>query len=142
MDARIRQQVARLPVAPGVYRVSASDGRVLYNGRATEVRHRVASYWSDLADRRHLRRMIPRIHDIEAVECDSPHEAAWLERNLLEARMPRWNRTPGAQEVPVSVRVDPRPATPGVSVVHEHLVTGADDDFGPYLGGLRVRTAV
>jgi excinuclease ABC subunit C len=56
--------------------------------------------------------------------------------------MPRWNRTAGGQEVPVWIRLDRGPATPGLSVVHEHLVTGAEQDFGPYLGGLRVRTAV
>ncbi len=82
--------------------------------------------------------MVRRIARVEAIVCDSAHEAAWLERNLLEERMPRWNRTPGGQEVPVYIRLDPRPAAPGLSVVHAF----EDGCFGPYLGGDKVRLAV
>jgi excinuclease ABC subunit C len=136
---RPHPSVARLPDEPGVYRFRDCDGRVLYVGRAVRLRRRVASYWSDLRDRRHLAPMVARIASVEAVACDSEHEAAWLERNLLEHRLPRWNRTPGGQEVPTWIRVDPRPASPGLRAAH----TGtADGCFGPYLGGDRVRTAV
>ena len=142
ISTRPRHALAQLPAAPGVYRFRGRDGRVLYIGRATELRHRVASYWSDLGDRRRLAPMVRRIDRIEAVACDSVHEAAWLERNLLETTMPRWNRTAGGQEVPVYVRLDARPAAPGVSVVHADRLGGAVQVFGPYLGGLRVRQAV
>ena len=43
---------------------------------------------------------------VEAVSCDSVHEAAWLERNMLEGRRPPWNRALGGNEVPVAIRVD------------------------------------
>jgi excinuclease UvrABC nuclease subunit len=39
--------IAGLPVAPGVYRFRDACGGVLYIGRATALRNRVASYWSD-----------------------------------------------------------------------------------------------
>jgi excinuclease ABC subunit C len=132
-------QVRRLPVAPGVYRFRDAGGRVLYVGRATELRSRVASYWSDLGGRPHLARMVAAVDRVEAVVCDSVHEAAWLERNLLEQRMPRWNRTPGGQEVPVYLLLDDGPATPGLRVAHR---PGPGRAFGPYLGGLRTRLAL
>jgi excinuclease UvrABC nuclease subunit len=44
--------VARLPSEPGVYRFRDAGGRVLYVGRATALRSRVGSYWSDLRGRR------------------------------------------------------------------------------------------
>ena len=138
MEPSPRASVARLPATPGVYRFRDARGRVLYVGRATRLRRRVASYWSDLRDRRHLAPMVARIARVEAVACDSEHEAAWLERNLLERSLPRWNRTAGGQEVPVYLRLDDRPAAPGLTVVHA-AVPGA---FGPYLGGDRVRLAV
>ena len=40
--------VARLPGSPGVYRFRDAGSRVLYVGRASVLRGRVASYWSDL----------------------------------------------------------------------------------------------
>src|SRR5690348_14187421 len=83
--------------------------------------------------------MVRRITRVEAVICDSAHEAAWLERNLLEHRMPRWNRTAGGQEVPTYIRLDPRPAAPRLTA--EHAPSGPTV-FGPYLGGDKVRLAV
>lgn len=131
--------VARLPSDTGVYRFRDARGRVLYIGRASDLRRRVASYWGRLRGRGHLSRMVARVAQVEAVVCDSEHEAAWLERNLLERALPPWNRTRGA-EVPVYVRLDARPGSPGLTVVHEPR-DGATH-FGPYLGGGQVRLAV
>jgi excinuclease ABC subunit C len=127
-----------LPAAPGVYRFRDPRDRVLYVGRAVDLRRRVGSYWGELGDRRHLARMVGRIARIEAAVCDSEHEAAWLERNLLERELPRWNRTRGGQEVSVYIGLTGR----GLTVVHSpHRSTHARH-FGPYLGGLKVRHAV
>jgi excinuclease ABC subunit C len=134
--------IARLPGSPGVYRFRDARDRVLYVGRATALRSRVASYWSDLGGRGHLRPMVARIARIEAVGCDSVHEAAWLERNLLETALPPWNRTPGGQESAVYIRLDAGPANPGLSVVYKAEPADQVRYFGPYLGGLKVRQAV
>ena len=72
-----REQVARLPLSPGVYRFRDAAGAVLYLGRAVSLRRRVASYWGDLGDRGHLAAMVARIVRVEAVPCASGHEAAW-----------------------------------------------------------------
>jgi excinuclease ABC subunit C len=134
--------VARLPATPGVYRFRDARGRVLYIGRAKQLRRRVASYWADPRDRRHLAAMVARVARIEAVACDSGHEAAWLERNLLEHARPAWNRTAGGQEVPVCIGLDTRPAAPGLRVVHGPPTSAGMRYFGPYLGGDKVRLAV
>jgi excinuclease UvrABC nuclease subunit len=129
---------AALPLTPGVYRFRDQDGRVLYIGRAVSLRRRVQSYWRDLGERAHLAPMVARIAQVEAVPCDSAHEAAWLERNLLQRRLPPWNRTPGGQEAEVWIRLSTSPRTPGLTVVRRP----APGDFGPYLGGQKVRDAV
>ncbi|WP_448638965.1 hypothetical protein [Geodermatophilus sp. URMC 63] len=134
--------VAALPAAPGVYRFRDGGGRVLYVGRATHLRSRVGSYWGDLRDRRHLRRMVGRVARIEALECDSVHEAAWAERNLLERSLPPWNRIAGGLEVPVRIRLDSSPDAPRLDVVSDARPTPDVRLFGPYLGSRRVRAAV
>jgi excinuclease UvrABC nuclease subunit len=137
-DIPAMRAAASLPLAPGVYRFRDQAGRVLYIGRAVSLRRRVQSYWRDLGDRAHLAPMVARIARVEAVPCDSAHEAAWLERNLLGRRLPPWNRTPGGQEAEVWIRLSDSPRAPGLTVVRR----SAPGDFGPYLGGLKVRDAV
>jgi excinuclease ABC subunit C len=142
MEPKLRRAIGQLPHSPGVYRFRDADGRVLYIGRATDLRQRTASYWSALRGRKHLLRMVARIDRIEAVTCDSVHEAAWLERNLMERSLPRWNRTRGGQETPVHIRMDSTAGRPGLSVAHDLRPGAGVRYFGPYLGGLRTRQAV
>ncbi|MDO9355506.1 MAG: GIY-YIG nuclease family protein [Solirubrobacteraceae bacterium] len=131
---------AGLPQTPGVYRFRDAAGRALYIGRAVDLRRRVRSYWGSQKGRPRMRRMVPQIVAVEVVECASEHEAAWLERNLLEQSKPRWNRARGGLETPVYLRLDPAPKAPSLTVVHD--VLDELTHFGPYLGGTRVRTAV
>ena len=135
MAAARHASIGALDQGPGVYRFRDARGRVLYIGRAVNLRRRVSSYWGDLRGRRHLVRMVGQIDRIEALTCDSEHEAAWLERNLLERSKPRWNRTAGGQEVPVYIRVDP---SAGLKIAY----TTGTRCFGPYLGAVKVRTAI
>jgi excinuclease ABC subunit C len=134
--------VAALPAAPGIYRFRDGGGRVLYVGRAGELRRRVGSYWGDLRDRRHLRRMMPRVARIEALVCDSVHEAAWAERNLLERSMPPWNRMVGGLEVPVSIRLDASAQAPRLGLTSIHRPAPGVRCFGPYLGARKVQQAL
>jgi excinuclease ABC subunit C len=142
MPPDLRRTVQRLPRSPGVYRFRDARGTVLYVGRATELRPRVASYWSKLRGRRHLARMVGQITRIEAIACASVHEATWLERNLLERSLPRWNRTRGGQETPVYLRLDSGLDSPGLTVAHARSVEPDVRCFGPYLGGERARLTV
>jgi excinuclease ABC subunit C len=136
-----RAAVTELPYAPGVYRFRDAQQRVLYIGRATSLRRRVGSYWTSMADDRRLATMVRRVARIEAVVCDSEHEAAWLERNLLEQQLPRWNKTAGGQEVPVWIRLSWQSEAPGLAVVHAVQLSPETRHWGPYLGGNKVRLA-
>lgn len=134
--------ISALPSSPGVYRFRDESGRVIYVGRATSLRHRVASYWGDLRDRRHLRRMIPQVTRVEAIVCASVHEATWLERNLLERSKPRWNHVRGGLEVPTYIQLERRSSSARLAVLHSPDAAAGDLIFGPYLGGTRTRAAV
>ena len=136
----MRRDVRQLPGEPGVYRFRDETGKVLYIGRARNLRRRVQSYWNHLGDRPRLARMVRRIARVEGVWCDSEHEAAFLERNLLEHSKPRWNRVEGGAEVVGYIRFDDVPNRPGLRF--EHTVTGTAPHYGPYLGGLRIRQAI
>jgi excinuclease ABC subunit C len=137
-----RAAVTVLPHLPGVYRFRDERNVVMYLGRATDLRSRVGSYWTGLGDRPRLRRMVERIAAVEAVPCDSVHEAAWLERNLLDRALPRFNRARGGQEVPGYLCLDLRPRSLGVTPTRRADVAVGTTTFGPYLGSTQLRLAV
>jgi len=139
-SAVLKRASTRLPPEPGVYRFRDSLDRVIYLGRATDLRSRVRSYAGDLGRRTHLRRMVPQVRTVEAIVCASVPEAGWLERNLLERSMPRWNRIRGGLELVGWLVVSDDPKRPALDLVVEGANVPAAS-FGPYLGVERLALA-
>src|SRR5205823_1164135 len=89
MTPHVRAALRALPSRPGVYIFRSRSGRALYIGRAGDLRRRVRSYWSgERARPGEHRRSAASAAWIDPIICASEHEAAMLERNLLEASGP------------------------------------------------------
>ncbi|MFX6149426.1 nucleotide excision repair endonuclease, partial [Acinetobacter baumannii] len=74
----------QLPDRPGIYRMLAQDGRVLYVGKATSLRSRVNSYFHGKTQGKRKREMIAQVWDIQVTECGSALEAALLENEEIK----------------------------------------------------------
>src|SRR5579862_5919619 len=88
----LREKVAQLPLAPGVYLYKDAGGRVIYVGKAKSLRLRVRSYFSDdrLADTK-TGTLIAEARDIDYILVDNEKEALALENNLIKQWKPRFN---------------------------------------------------
>jgi len=82
---------ARLPRAPGVYCFRDRDGRVLYVGKATNLRERVRSYFTS-DDRRKVPQLLRETTSIDHRVCADAFEAEVREGRLIRALQPRFNR--------------------------------------------------
>ena len=80
-----------LPRKPGVYLFRNNDGRVMYVGKATEIRTRVASYFSGSDGREMVPRLIEESDEVDFIVTKSPAEALSLERNLIREHKPKFN---------------------------------------------------
>src|SRR5262249_62181753 len=79
-----------LPRRPGVYLFRDRAGRVLYVGKATNLRARVCSYFST-EDRRKVPQLLRETERIEHRVCRGPFEAAIRELRLIQRLAPRFN---------------------------------------------------
>jgi DNA polymerase III subunit epsilon len=81
----------RLPRAPGVYLFKDATGRVLYVGKASDLRARVRSYFSS-DSRRKVGGLLRETAAIDHITATSPLEAAVTEIRLIHELLPRYNR--------------------------------------------------
>jgi excinuclease ABC subunit C len=87
----IRAYWKHAPVSPGVYRMLAEDGSVLYVGKAKSIRKRVASYTRLNGHTNRIARMIALTVQMVFVSTQTEVEALLLEANLIKQLKPRFN---------------------------------------------------
>jgi len=88
----LRDKVAQIPFAPGVYLYKDAAGKVIYVGKAKSLRNRVRSYFLEdkLADVK-TGTLISEARDIDYILVDNEKEALALENNLIKQYKPRFN---------------------------------------------------
>jgi excinuclease ABC subunit C len=88
----LREKVAQLPTQPGVYLYKDGQGKILYVGKAKNLRSRVRSYFNEdrLAEAK-TGTLIGEARDIDFIEVDNNKEALALENNLIKQYKPRFN---------------------------------------------------
>lgn len=81
-----------LPSNPGVYQYFDKDGKIIYIGKAKNLKKRVASYFnkgSSLSGK--VRVLVSKIADIRWIVVDNEYDALLLENNLIKEYLPRYN---------------------------------------------------
>lgn len=91
-DLSLLEKIEALPPKPGVYQFKNTDGKIIYVGKAQNLRNRVRQYFqkSRSVDLR-IDAMVSKIVDVELTVTDTEIEALILEANLIKQLKPRYN---------------------------------------------------
>jgi excinuclease ABC subunit C len=84
-------QIQTLPDNPGVYQYYDKDGKILYVGKAKNLKKRVASYFNKIHDNAKTNVLVRKIVAIKHIVVSSEQDALLLENNLIKKLQPRYN---------------------------------------------------
>ncbi len=124
----------RIPLQPGVYLMKDRAGKVVYVGKAKNLRTRVRQYFRPGGDARFFvaAGLLGRVLDeVETVVVDNEKEALLLENHLIKKHQPRFNINLRDDKQYLVLRIDPNGHYPRVEVVRNIKDDGARY-FGPY----------
>ncbi|MBI4126677.1 MAG: excinuclease ABC subunit UvrC, partial [Deltaproteobacteria bacterium] len=137
----LADQVSVLPHLPGVYLFKDGKGKVLYVGKAKDLRKRVASYAKGRDERSQVVFLLRRTKNLETIVTDTEKEALLLENTLIKQHRPPYNITFRDDKTYVSIRIGTEHSSSGIHLVRRVVKDGATY-FGPYASGTAAREAV
>ena len=128
---RISKILKTLPSNPGVYQYFDKEGRIIYIGKAKNLKKRVMSYFNkDASLTGKVRVLVSRIADIRWIVVDSEYDALLLENNLIKEYQPRYNiMLKDDKTYPwICIKKEPFPRV----FPTRNLVKDGSEYFGPY----------
>ena len=90
-SASVELHLKTLPTSPGIYQYYDKDGRLLYVGKAKNLKKRVLSYFNKTQDNGRIRTMVKKIAEIKHIVVETETDALLLENSLIKEYQPRYN---------------------------------------------------
>ncbi len=130
MKPELKEKLEAVPALPGVYQFLDSKGKVIYVGKAKDLRSRVRSYFQSNLDSPKTKALVSKISDVETIITDNEIEALVLENNLIKKFKPRYNVNLKDDKSYPYIRVTKEPYPQIFST--RQIVRDGSLYFGPY----------
>jgi excinuclease ABC subunit C len=138
MTESLEVQLKTLPTNPGVYQYYDKDGKLLYVGKAKNLKKRVTSYFTKKHEYGKTRVLVKKIANIKHIVVATETDALLLENNLIKKYQPRYN-----------VMLKDDKSYPWICIKNERfprvfptrkMIKDGSEYFGPYTSMKTVRT--
>ncbi len=135
---QLKKLVSVLPNQPGIYQYFDNTGKIIYVGKAKNLKKRVASYFTKKHENRKTALLVRSIADIKHMVVETEQDALLLENNLIKKYQPRYN-----------IRLKDDKTYPWIVIKNErfprvfqtrNVIRDGSQYFGPYTSVMTVRT--
>ena len=127
----IEEQLKILPDKPGVYIMRDVEDKIIYVGKAVNLKNRVRSYFRKTEKTERIKRMVSLIDHFEYIVVDNEAEALILECNLIKKNRPRFNVLLKDDKTYPYIKIDVKSDYPNV-IITRKVVNDSSKYFGPY----------
>ncbi len=134
----LEEKLNRLPAQPGVYLMRNQAGKVIYVGKAKDLRARVRAYLRGGDGRTHVEFLMRGVADFETLVTQNEKEALILENNLIKQYKPRYNIRLKDDKSYLSIKVTLQHPWPRILVTRK-IVKDGNRYFGPYASAASAR---
>lgn len=134
----IEEKLDGLPPRPGVYLMRDRNGKVIYIGKAKDLRARVRAYFRRGDGRSQIEFLLRRVGDFETLVTQNEKEALILENNFIKQFKPRYNIRLKDDKSYLSIKVNVQHPWPRILATRK-IVKDGSRYFGPYSSAIAVR---
>ena len=127
----IEEELKKLPKKPGVYLMKDKDDKIIYVGKAINLKNRVSSYFRKTDKTNRILKMVSLIDHFEYIVVDNEAEALILECNLIKKNRPKFNVLLKDDKTYPYIKVDIKSEYPNVAITRR-IVNDGSKYFGPY----------
>ena len=127
----IEEQLKMLPDKPGVYIMHDVDDKIIYVGKAVNLKRRVKSYFRKTDKAERIKRMVSLIDHFEYIVVDNEAEALILECNLIKKNRPKFNVLLKDDKTYPYIKIDIKSDYPNVTITRK-IINDGSKYFGPY----------
>ena len=127
----IEEQLKLLPDKPGVYIMHDAEDKIIYVGKAINLKRRVKSYFRKTDKTERIKKMVSLIDHFEYIVVDNEAEALILECNLIKKNRPRFNVLLKDDKTYPYIKVDVKSDYPNV-IITRKIINDGSKYFGPY----------
>lgn len=130
MENDLKSKITAVPALPGIYQFLNKDGKIIYIGKAKNLRSRIHSYFRSKLDSPKTEALVKKVNDFDIIATENEIEALVLENNLIKRHKPRYNVNLKDDKTYPYIRVTKEPF-PQVFPTRD-VVQDGSKYFGPY----------
>lgn len=139
--ATIAEKIAGFPARPGIYLMRDKGGKVIYVGKAQDLRARVRAYFNNSDERSQIQFLVRRVEDIDVLVTSNAKEALILENNLIKQYKPRYNIRLKDDKSYLSIKVTTQHPWPRILATRK-IVKDGSRYFGPFSSAVAARETI
>ena len=127
----IEKELKKLPNKPGVYIMHDKNDKIIYVGKAINLKRRVTSYFRKTNKTQRIKNMVALIDHFEYIVVENEAEALILECNLIKKNMPKFNVLLKDDKTYPYIKINVKADYPGVYLTRR-IINDGSKYFGPY----------